>query len=217
MLAKIESLAKRAQSVALFSLERILKLLCLTSLVYGPKATSNAGLDKCVRTLFHQFGEKVIRKVHHLEQCGLLKFHNPAEPSSTGLMSELISSGTRWPKIREEFKLISSDPSADELAEPYSGYIPISVRLVQLLNLSWKASADKLNLLRGPAFEIAQECPSAAPAAGNTTNVVVVFIGGVTYGEIAALRKLSTLEAGKRRFLILTTGITSYSKIMRQM
>ena len=216
ILLKIESLAKRASEVPLFTLERILKLLSLTTLVYGPKLTTNAGLDKTVKTVVHQFGFDAIQKFHHLEQCGLVKFHNPAE--AAGVMSELISSGSKWPKIREEFKLItSSETLPDELAEPYSGYIPISVRLVQLLNQSWKASAEKLNLLRGPALEMSQSCPIAPAAPGNTVNVAVVFIGGVTYGEIAALRKLSALESGKRRFLIVTTGITSYKKIIQHM
>ena len=215
ILSKLETFVKRSAEIPLiFTLERILKLLSLTTLVFGPKPTTHAGLDKTVRSIVHQFGFDAIPKIHHLEQCGLLKFHNPAE--AAGVMSELMSSGSKWPKIREEFKLISTEPS-EELAQAYSGYIPISVRLVQLLNASWKTSADKLNLLRGPALEIQQECPVAPSAPGNTMYVLVVFIGGVTYGEIAALRKLSELEAGKRKFLILATGITSYRKIIHHM
>ena len=168
-----------------------------------------------LKTLVQSFGFSVIKTVHHLEQCGMLRFYNPSE--TNGVMAELVSTSTKWPKIREEFKLISSDAQNDELAEAYSGYIPLSCRLVQLLNSSWKASADKLSLLRGPAVEIAQECPIAAAGQSNSTIVAVVFVGGVTYGEIAALRKLSILEGGRRKFLIITTGITSYSRLIRCM
>ena len=213
VLSKIESITRRnSEDPKTFTLPRILRLLCLASQTYGAKQVTGAGLDRVLRTLVHAFGFSVIQTVHHLEQCGLLRFHNPAEAS--GVMAELMSSGTKWPKIREEFKLISADAQNDELAEAYSGYIPLSVRLVQLLNSSWKSNADKLSLLRGPAVEIAQECPIASAGLANATIVAVVFIGGVTYGEIAALRKLSLLEGGRRKFLIIATSITSYSRII---
>jgi hypothetical protein len=188
--------------------------------VFGGKAIVSAGIEKVLRSIVNKFGIDMVRKIVRLEQGGLLRYHNPGA-SSSGVMTELISGGTKWPKIREEFKVIldgssEMDPSI-ALAEPYSGFVPISVRLVQLLNSSWKASADKLNLLRGPAIEIVQECPIATSGGnlpGNTLNVAVVFIGGVTYGEIAALRKLSQLEGGKRKFLIITTGISSSTRII---
>jgi hypothetical protein len=41
----------------------------------------------------------------------------------------------------------------------------------------------------------------------------VIFIGGVTYGEVAALRKLSQLEGGKRRFIVFTTEIVNYARL----
>jgi hypothetical protein len=212
IMTKIESMVRRT-SVSVFNLERILRLLCLSSLIFGPKTITNSGIDKVIRSIVHRFGFGVIRVVHHLEQCGLIKYYNPAEAS--GVMSELMSGSSKWPKIREEFKLISD--SGEELAEAYSGYIPLSVRLIQLLNSSWKVSADKLDLLRGPALEIAQECPIATGVTGNSVYVAVIFIGGVTYGEIAALRRLSALEGGKRKFLIVTTGITNCSKVIRSM
>ena len=214
ILAKIDAIARKSTYVPLYTLPRVLRLLCLASQTFGPKAVSSAGLSGVLKSLFHVFGFPVIKTLHHLEQCGLLRFHNPAE--AAGVMAELMSSGSKWPRIRDEFRLISTEPH-DELAEAYSGYVPLSVRLVQLLNTSWKASADKLNLLRGPALEIAQECPVATGGTGNPVVVAVVFIGGVTYGEIAALRKLSVLEGGRRKFLIVTTGISSYSKIIGSM
>ncbi len=213
ILAKIDNLIRRYdEDSSTFTLPRLLRLLCLASHTYGPKAISGAGLDKVLRTLVHVFGFPVIKTAHRLEQAGLLRFHNPAE--ANGVMAELISSGSKWPKIRDEFKLISSDAANDELAEAYSGYVPLSVRLIQLLNTSWKASADKLGLLRGPALEIAQECPIASSGPSSTSIVAVVFIGGVTYGEIAALRKLSHLEGGRRKFLIIATTLTSYNRLI---
>ena len=214
ILSKIDSMVHRSTMLPLFTLERILRLLCLCSLVYGPKAFTSGGVEKVLKSIVHVNGFGAIRVLHHLEQAGLLRFYNPAEAS--GVMSELMSSSSKWPKIREEFKLISGE-ATDELAQAYAGYIPLSVRLVQLLNTSWKASAEKLNLLRGPALEISQECPIATGSSGNCLYVAVVFVGGVTYGEIAALRKLSALEGGRRKFLIITTSITNAARIVRNM
>jgi hypothetical protein len=210
ILSKIEALIRRGD----VSLPRILRLLCLSCQTYGTKAVTSAGLDKTFKSIVHAHGFSAIKSLHHLEQCGLLKFHNPSETS--GVMAELISTGSKWPRIRDEFKLISTEPG-EELAEAYSGYVPLSVRLVQLNSVSWKSSADKLNLLRGPALEISQECPIASAGHSNSIIVAVVFVGGVTYGEIAALRRLSALEGGRRRFLIITTGVTSYSRVLSGM
>ena len=151
-----------------------------------------------------------------MELAGLVSFQG-------GPMVDLINSGTKWPKLREEFKLIL-DPNQitpdAPLADAYSGYVPLSIRLVQLLNTSWRASAASLNLVRGPALEIAQECPVVTNGTGpnpNSTFVAVLFIGGVTCGEIAALRKLSQLEGGRRKFLIITTEITNYAKLINKL
>jgi hypothetical protein len=217
---KLEKLIRRDVGV-----DAILRLLCLTSLVYGAKALSGAGVDKVLRSLVNRFGPQVVKTVFRLEQAGLLSFHHPGA-TGAGVVSEIMSgvgaSKSKWPRIREEFRLIleanneNMDPG-NALAEAYSGYVPLSIRLVQLLNSSWKTCADKLGLLRGPAIEIVQECPvatSGGVATGNSINVAVVFIGGVTYGEMAALRKLSQLEGGKRRFIVITTDVANYQRIL---
>ena len=216
---KIEKLIRR--NVELY---KVLRLLCLTSLVYGGKAITSGGVDKLLKSLVSRFGPTVIKTLVRLEQAGLISYHNPGA-ASAGVVSEIMggvgASKSKWPKIREEFRLIveanneNIDPG-NALAEAYSGYVPLSVRLIQLLNASWKTCADKLALLRGPAIEIVQECPIATAggtATGHSVYVAVIFIGGVTYGEVAALRKLSQLEGGKRKFVVITTNVVSYSRV----
>ena len=216
---KLEKLIRRDTK-----LNDVLRLLCLTSLVYGGKAMTSGGVEKVLKSIVNRFGPHVVKTLVRLEKAGFLAYHNPGA-ASAGVVSEIIggvgASKTKWPKIREEFRLIiegnneNIDPG-NALAEAYSGYVPLSVRLVQLLNASWKTCADKLGLLRGPAIEIVQECPVATAggvSSGNSIYVAVVFVGGVTYGEIAALRKLSQLEGGKRRFIVITTGITNYTRV----
>jgi len=219
ILWKMEKLIRRN-----IELNKVLRLLCLTSLVYGGKAMASGGVDKVLRSIVNRFGAHVIKTLVRLEQAGLLSYHNPGA-ASAGVVSEIMGGvggfKSKWPKIREEFRLIleanneNIDPG-NALAEAYSGYVPLSVRLVQLLNPSWKTCADKLALLRGPAIEIVQECPiatSGGTSSGSSIYVAVIFIGGVTYGEVAALRKLSQLEGGKRRFIVFTTEIVNYARL----
>lgn len=42
------------------------------------------------------------------------------------------------------------------------------------------------------------------------------FVGGVTYGEIAALRRLSAVERKGRRFLVVTTEMISHEKLFSE-
>mmetsp|Transcript_58285 Transcript_58285/g.161256 ORF Transcript_58285/g.161256 Transcript_58285/m.161256 type:complete len:119 (+) Transcript_58285:3-359(+) len=75
-------------------------------------------------------------------------------------------------------------------------------------------------MLPPPAQEMQQSAdPAESPrplGAGEPPSVpgrprvsLVVFLGGITYGELGALRKLSELEDGRRRFLVLTTELLS--------
>jgi len=157
ILWKIEKLIRKGGLVVTPS--RILRLVCLASIIFEGKAIVSAGVEKVLRSIVSKFGVDMIRIIVRLEQAGLLRYNNPV---NSGVVTELIGGASKWPKIREEFKVIidggdGSDPSS-AIAEPYSGFVPISVRLVQLLNSSWKTCAEKLNLLRGPAIEFLGAC-----------------------------------------------------------
>lgn len=49
--------------------------------------------------------------------------------------------------------------------------------------------------------------------------VLVYFLGGVTYAEVAAIRFLNThsMFAGRYKFVVATTSIISSEKCMKQM
>eukprot|EP00920_Eleutheroschizon_duboscqi_P032202 GHVT01077738.1.p1 GENE.GHVT01077738.1~~GHVT01077738.1.p1 ORF type:complete len:195 (-),score=52.72 GHVT01077738.1:405-989(-) len=53
-----------------------------------------------------------------------------------------------------------------------------------------------------------------APIGAVPALVLVVFLGGVTYAEIAALRKLEEVDRGVRRYVIFTTGIINHKKLL---
>jgi len=49
------------------------------------------------------------------------------------------------------------------------------------------------------------------------STVLVVFLGGVTHAEVAALRRLSQLEEGRRTFLVLTTEFLNVKRLFDSM
>lgn len=127
-------------------------------------------------------------------------------------------------------------------------------RLLQLLHetpLGWRAIPDVLNSMWGPALEIRQQQPQP-PAlqqlqspvtqqkqqlqgeGSNTPSappllVLVLYIGGVSHAEIAAIRRLNELErdgkvkADRRppntriQYLILTTEIINTRQLFHSM
>lgn len=65
----------------------------------------------------------------------------------------------------------------------------------------------------GPSAASASSAPS--PSGSDAAEVVlVVFLGGVTYAEISALRWIEAQPASRFRFLVLTTGIINGSSLM---
>merc|ERR1719359_2583913 len=112
--------------------------------------------------------------------------------------------------IKKGFNLFVEESSAEkDISYSYSGYAPLSVRLVQMtrsLQKGWRDCSKDLQFLYDPAQELQQPLENQNdPAPGEPSVVLVCFLGGVTYGEIAALRRLSELEEKKRQFLIVTT------------
>merc|ERR1712139_617878 len=76
-----------------------------------------------------------------------------------------------------------------------------------------------LKLLAGPSRMLKQPVdPGTGEEDSSQPKVcLVVFVGGVTYGEVAALRRLSELEEGRRKFLIMTTEFTNTKKFFESL
>merc|ERR1719356_2394782 len=84
------------------------------------------------------------------------------------------------------------------------------VRLVQQLDKpGWRNMRDVLDLLPGPSFEDTQQvAPESRPRSQAGAKVVMVmFVGGCTMAEVAALRFLSQQEENNVEYLVATTSI----------
>ncbi|KAL9578574.1 MAG: hypothetical protein Q9203_007045, partial [Teloschistes exilis] len=217
----------------------ILRLLCLESTVSGGLRLKD--LDSFKRQILHAYGYQHVLTLHNLEKMGLLTARTAANPfyipvggsSSGGAGAGGGSKITNYAALRKSMRLIVdevNEQDPNDIAYVYSGYAPLSVRLVQavvqkqhLLTLTrglsaatdppqqhansqgWAPFEDILDgSVRGATFVKTQKPDSEAAAksrhmltgSGKEKVVVVMFLGGVTRTEVAALRFLNA-EMGK--------------------
>ncbi|EXJ57131.1 lysine-specific histone demethylase 1 [Cladophialophora yegresii CBS 114405] len=230
-------------------LSTILRLLCLESTVAGGLRPKD--LESFRRQILHAYGFQHLLTLDRLEEIQLLQ---PRSSASALLLPVGGAAGqsdrgtkTNYAYLRKELRLIideynEQDPG--DVAYVYSGYAPLSIRIVQCIlqkqylqtlhksplpltpsSTGWTGFEDILKSARGPLFNIAQkptdESAAKAKAAlagtGGWKTVFVMFVGGITFTEIAALRFIGRKlqEAGQRKKIVIsTTGIVSGRSIM---
>ncbi|KAG8501920.1 hypothetical protein CXB51_004577 [Gossypium anomalum] len=195
-------------------LVNVLRLLILFSV-------TNSGLPKkhfdylrqAVRELLHSYGFEHMATLNNLEKAGLLKKQE---------------SKSNWLTVKRALQLVVEDTDTanpNDIAYVFSGYAPLSIRLVQhAVRSGWRAMEEILKLLPGPHTETKRlgfaSSPSFATlqgasngvdkiADGRRSLVLVVFVGGVTFAEIAALRFLSAQEGMAYDLIIGTTKMVN--------
>ncbi|KAJ1832121.1 Vacuolar protein-sorting-associated protein 33 [Coemansia sp. RSA 2711] len=194
------------------SLHAALRVLCLCALWRGDAKALDAWRDEVVAA----FGHHHAATLRSLERAGLL----PRQPPPGGAA------------VRRALNLVAE---GDDVGFAYAGYVPLAVRLLQVLAQDpavspasryallrpkapaagpgggvrggWAGWEDVLAQIPGALVDIAQvpadadarRLGAAAPA------TLVVFLGGCTSAEIAAVRRLSQLHA--HRYIVATTEV----------
>ncbi|KAK7604487.1 hypothetical protein V9T40_005673 [Parthenolecanium corni] len=197
-------------------LVKVLRLICVQSIVScGLKSKV---LDQYKRDIIQTYGFQHILTLTNLEKAGLLR-------TQQGSRSFAV--------LRKTLKLISDDNSGTS-SEPkdihfvHELYAPLSVRLVQqfvkpqgIRNLN-----DVISLIPGSIadFTIDQKSSPFPQRRGSINSltdsakvVLVFFIGGCTYAEIAALRFLSQQEESNAEFVIATTKIINGNTFIKSL
>ncbi|KAK1627348.1 hypothetical protein QYE76_001663 [Lolium multiflorum] len=199
-------------------IETVLRLLVLFSL-------TNAGLPKKIfdylrREILHSYGFEHMPLLYNLEKAGLVKRQE---------------SRSNWVGISRALQLIVDikDPEKppDDISYIFSGYAPLSIRLVQhAVRSGWQPIEQPLKLLPGPHLDLKRGVSSISSSlevfpgsvgqqspdrGGLRSLVLVVFIGGVTSAEIAALRFLSAKEGMGYDFLVATTKVITGNTLLR--
>lgn len=230
-------------------LPTILRLLCLESCIAG--GIRQKDLDNFRTLILQAYGYQHILTLDALEKMQLLVPRTSgnvfALPAGTSQPS--AATKTNYNYLRKALRLIvdevnETDPN--DIAYVYSGYAPLSVRLVQcvlqkqyLLSFTkstsqapsnaggistaahgWQGFEDALKATKGQTFNKVQKGEESATKArailsgtGGKKTVVVMFLGGITRTEIAALRFLEKGDPS-RKIMICTTGIISGGKMM---
>ncbi|KAF7102215.1 hypothetical protein CFC21_103392 [Triticum aestivum] len=197
-------------------IETVLRLLVLFSL-------TNAGLPKksfdyLRREILHSYGFEHMPLLYNLEKAGLVKRRE---------------SRSNWAVIRRALQLIVDikDPdSPDDISYVFAGYAPLSVRLVQHgVKSGWRSIEEVLKLLPGPHLDLRRDLSTIsgssellpagaqqnADRVGRHSVVLVVFVGGVTFAEIAALRFLGAQEGMGYDFVVATTKVITGNTLLR--
>ncbi|GAQ87892.1 hypothetical protein KFL_003850120 [Klebsormidium nitens] len=154
--------------------------------------------------------------LNNLEKAGLLRRH---DGSNT------------YPAVRRTLKLVvegQDDSNPTDISYTFSGYAPLSIRLIQqALQDRWKSMDELLRSLPGPHFEKIQaldadgtpvehegQSVSGDRPDGQRSLVLVVFLGGVTSAETSVLRFLSGQEDSKHDFLVATTKLVTGTSLL---
>ncbi|KAL8814788.1 MAG: hypothetical protein Q9223_006013 [Gallowayella weberi] len=229
----------------------ILRLLCLESTISGGLRPKD--LDNFKRLILHAYGYQHLLTLHNLEKMGLLVARTAANPFYIPVGGGGGGAGeskiTNYNALRKSLRLIVdevNEQDPNDIAYVYSGYAPLSVRLVQsiiqkqhLLNLirgpsasssadtpssatqGWQGFEDVVKSVRGETFSKVQKGDDAAAKArhmlmgsGKEKTVVVMFLGGITRTEIAALRFVGKGLEGRRRVVVCTTGVISGREVV---
>ncbi|XP_021771399.1 vacuolar protein-sorting-associated protein 33 homolog [Chenopodium quinoa] len=190
-------------------LASVLRLLILFSV-------TNSGLPKrqfdyLRREILHSYGFEHMATLNNLEKAGFFR------------KQEMRSN---WLTVKRAMRLVVEDiytRNPNDISYVFSGYAPLSIRLIQqAIRSGWRSIEEILKLLPGPHLETKRGALSRGSsveslsggsanvdkaASGRRSVVLVVFVGGVTFAEISALRFLSSQELMAYDIIVATTKV----------
>jgi hypothetical protein len=227
----------------------ILRLLCLESTIAGGLRAKD--LESFRRQILHGYGFQHLLTLDALEKMELLQARSSASalllPVGGGGATNERGTKTNYAYLRKELRLIVdeyNEQDPEDIAYVFSGYAPLSVRIVQCVlqkqylqslhksplpltpaSTGWTGFEDILKSVKGQTFNIVQKptdekaakSKAALTGTGGWKTVFVMFLGGVTFAEVAALRFINRnlADSGqRRRIVICTTGVVSGRSVM---
>ncbi|KAL4800754.1 Sec1-like protein [Aspergillus venezuelensis] len=224
-------------------LKTVLRLLCLESCMSAGLRPKD--LENFKRQVVQAYGHQHLLTFSALEKMELLQPRSSATTMLIPGTGSQTGSKTNYTYLRKNLRLVIeevSEKDPEDIAYVYSGFAPLSIRLVQcilqkpyVLSLmkggpavqantaspGWLGFEDVVKSARGSTFNIVQKGDDKAVRARQTLSgsnaaktVYVFFLGGITFTEIAALRFIAAQEAPRRKIVICTTGVISGDRMM---
>lgn len=225
-------------------LPEVLRLLCLESCMSG--GIKQRELETFKRLILQAYGYQHILTLDALEKLHLLLSRSSPLASMIPMSGTGANVGTKtnYTYLRKSLRLIVDEVNEhdpNDIAYVYSGYAPLSVRLVQCVlqkqyvisitrggpsngvgggnaALGWRGFEESIKHVRGATVDEVQSGEDKAvkarallTGAGEKKTVIVVFLGGITFTEIAALRFIAKQEEGMEFDLLLADSIFANS------
>ena len=180
----------------------VLKILCLESLIQG--GIRYRIYDQIKKDFLNVYGYKDLFLWHNLEKMEILKTQDSNYFYSTA---------------NNDLKLIYEEVdfnNPNDSSYAYSGYCPICIRLIEkAYKEGWGAIKETLKKIPGET-----DFPLDENEMINESNekkfFLVIFIGGITYGELGAIRYLNKTNKN-RKFIVLTTSMINTKKIFNSL
>jgi hypothetical protein len=185
--------------------------------------------------ILQAYGYQHILTLDALEKLQLLLSRTSPMATMIPISTSVASTGTKtnYTYLRKALRMIVDEVNEhdpNDVAYVYSGYAPLSIRLVQCIlqkqyltsitrggsansaagaatggaSQGWRGFEEAIKHVRGQTFDEVQKGEDKAVKArallsgsGDKKTVFVVFIGGITFTEIAALRFIAKKEEGK--------------------
>ncbi|KAJ3023189.1 hypothetical protein HKX48_003967 [Thoreauomyces humboldtii] len=232
------------------SIEQTLRLLSLYSMVEG--GVKQKFYDSVRRDFVQTYGHIHILTLQNLAKVGLFRKQDNNAPRHTYPQARkslrlivddvneqnpndisYVYSGYAPLSIRlvqaAAFKTVGGPPAGQGVLPSLGAPIPAPSALPagSTKHVGWKGWEEQLKLVPGPTFEEAQKVPDRT-VTDKPLVTLVVFIGGCTFTEVAALRFLAqqeeedspkeqTVRLGRREFVIATTNMINGNTMVRAM
>ena len=181
----------------------LLRMICLENAIHS--GIKNKLLEQIKKDFINIYGFEYLFLLHNLEKVGLIK---------------VLDGQNFYNEANKKLQLIYGSVNLNEpndIAYAYIGYAPITIRLIEkgIAQGGWGSIKDILKKIPGESSYPTDE----SEIFGNNIDkqfILVVFIGGMTYGELAAIRLLNKKNRNKK-FIIITTGIINSKKIFKSL
>ena len=173
----------------------IMKLFCLENLIIG--GVKGKYYDSFKNDFLLTYGEKLFFLFKNLEELKILNKDGKSK------LYQILLEKLNLINFNVDFK------NPNDTSFVYGGFAPISIRIIELIlkkGFNYVLKDVIKNIGCDYSFP-SDEQPILNPIAENNF-ILLVFTGGITYSEIAAIRFLNKIkEFSKYKFLIITTNI----------
>ena len=185
-------------------LYKIIRIISLYSLING--GIKNKLYDQIKIDLINIYGFQEIFFLNNLEKLNILKYYN--------------SSNIFYYDLNKKLELINESVdfiNPNDTSYSFSGYCPIFIRLIEkAISKGWNTINDLIKKISNEFKFPDDENKIININKKEKDFILLIFIGGITYGELAAIRYLNNTLKNKK-FIVLTTGMINSKKIFNSL